>query len=73
VHSSKAIGEPPLALGGCVMLALKDAVYAARAEAGHAGWFRLDMPATPERLRMACADQLTAPYAPHDLQVKGSV
>jgi xanthine dehydrogenase/oxidase len=72
VHSSKAIGEPPLALGGAVLLALKDAVYSARADAGHTGWFRLDTPATPERLRMACADHLTAPYAPPDLQVKAS-
>jgi xanthine dehydrogenase/oxidase len=73
VHSSKAIGEPPLGLGGCVLLALKDAVYAARRESGHTGWFRLDAPATPERLRMACADHITAAYAPHDLQVKGSI
>lgn len=32
------------------------------------GWFNLDAPATPEKLRMACADSLTAPYAPPDLQ-----
>lgn len=30
-------------------------------------------PATPERLRMACADHLTAPFAKHDLRPKISV
>ncbi|KAF8057662.1 XDH1 [Scenedesmus sp. PABB004] len=55
VHSSKAIGEPPFHLGAAVFFALKDAVYAARAAAGVTGWFPFDAPATPERLRMACA------------------
>ena len=55
-----------------MLLALKDAVYAARSDAGHPGWFQLDAPATAERLRMACADHLTAPYAAPDLQVKAS-
>ena len=50
--------------------ALKDACYAARKEAGLDGWFRLDLPATPERLRMACADDITKPYAPPDLVPK---
>lgn len=61
-----------------MFFALKEACYAARADAGHAqpasadaagahDWFRLDLPATPERLRMACADQLTAPFAPPGL------
>lgn len=68
VHSSKAVGEPPFHLGAAVFFALKDAVYAAREAAGHKGWFRLDAPATPEKLRMACADELTAAYAPADLQ-----
>ena len=44
---------------GCV----QEAVYSAREDAGHKGWFELDSPATPERLRMACADHLTAPFA----------
>jgi xanthine dehydrogenase/oxidase len=34
VHSSKAVGEPPFHLGCTVLLALKDAVYSARADAG---------------------------------------
>jgi len=43
---------------------VQEAVYSAREDAGHKGWFELDSPATPERLRMACADDLTAPFAP---------
>lgn len=48
-------------------------MYAARADVGLSGWFQLDSPATPERLRMACADHLTAPFAKHDLRPKISV
>ena len=70
VHSSKAVGEPPFFLGTCVFWALKDAVYAARKEEGIEGWFQLDSPCTPERLRMACADELTKPYAAPDLRPK---
>jgi xanthine dehydrogenase/oxidase len=70
VHSSKAVGEPPFFLGTSVFWALKEAVYAARADAGLQGWFQLDAPCTPERLRMACADDLTAPFAAHDLRPK---
>jgi xanthine dehydrogenase/oxidase len=66
LHSSKAVGEPPFHLGATAFFALKEAVYAAREEEGGpgAGWFQLDLPATPERLRMACADELMAPYVP---------
>ena len=56
VHSSKAVGEPPFFLGTSVFWALKDAVYSARKEAGVEGWFQLDSPCTPEKLRMACVD-----------------
>jgi len=31
----------------------------ARADAGYHGNFRLDSPATPERVRMACKDEFT--------------
>jgi xanthine dehydrogenase/oxidase len=60
VHSSKAVGEPPTFLGGSVFFAIYDAVEACRAERGVTGGFRLDVPATFERVRMACADELTA-------------
>ncbi|CAI5470258.1 unnamed protein product [Closterium sp. Yama58-4] len=62
VLSSKAVGEPPFFLGSSVMWAIKDAIYAARKDAGHTGFFRLDSPATPERIRLACVDQLTEPF-----------
>ena len=53
-----------------MFFALKEACYAARKEAGLEGWFRLDLPATPERLRMACADDLTAAFAAPEMQCK---
>lgn len=64
VHSSKAIGEPPFHLATSVFFALKDAIYAARRAAGLEGWFPLHAPATPERLRMACTDFVTASTLP---------
>lgn len=74
VHSSKAVGEPPFFLGSCVFFALKKACYAARADAGHGSdWFRLDSPATPEKLRLACADELTKPYAAPNILPLASV
>lgn len=66
----QAVGEPPLFLGASVFFALKEAIYSARADAGHPGWFQLDSPATGERLRMLCADHITAPYAAHDIRCK---
>jgi xanthine dehydrogenase/oxidase len=53
VHSSKAIGEPPLFLAATVFFALKDAIAAARAQQGLTGAFALASPATSERIRMA--------------------
>jgi len=72
VHSSKAVGEPPFFLGTSVFWALKDAVYAAREDAGCDEWFQLDLPATPERLRMACADEVLEGIAAPDLRPKMS-
>jgi xanthine dehydrogenase/oxidase len=62
VHSSKGVGEPPLFLGSSVFLAIRDAVGAARRDAGAEGFFRLDVPASAERIRMACADQFTRKF-----------
>jgi len=61
VHSSKAVGEPPLFLGSSVYFAIKDAVTAARSEQGLPANqpFRMDSPATSGRIRMACADRFT--------------
>ncbi|KAI3520468.1 hypothetical protein L1887_09906 [Cichorium endivia] len=73
IHSSKAVGEPPFFLASSVFFAIKDAIIAARAESGFHGWFPLDNPATPERIRMACADEFTAPFAKSDFRPKLSV
>jgi len=62
VYSSKGIGEPPLFLGCSVFFALKEAMYAARAEKGITGWFPLNSPATCERIRMSCKDHLTSQF-----------
>nr|DBA27333.1 TPA: hypothetical protein GDO54_011493 [Pyxicephalus adspersus] len=59
IYSSKAVGEPPLFLSASIFFAIKDAITSARAESGINGPFRLDSPATPERIRNACVDQFT--------------
>ncbi|TPX33019.1 hypothetical protein SmJEL517_g04005 [Synchytrium microbalum] len=57
VHSSKAVGEPPLFMGASVYFAIREAIKAARIENGlGSGWFRLDCPSTSERIRLACGD-----------------
>lgn len=59
VHSSKAVGEPPLFLGSSAFFAVKEAIYAARRDAGLGdAHFELRSPVTPERARMACGDAL---------------
>lgn len=60
VHSSKAVGEPPFFMAASVFFAIKDAIYAARKESGVEGHFTLDLPATAERIRMACTDKIVA-------------
>ncbi|XP_073682885.1 xanthine dehydrogenase/oxidase isoform X1 [Garra rufa] len=66
IFSSKAVGEPPLFLAASVFYAIKDAITAARAESGLTGPFRLDSPATPERIRNACEDKFTKMCPPAD-------
>ncbi|CAL5426151.1 unnamed protein product [Camellia sinensis] len=73
IHSSKAVGEPPFFLASSVFFAIKDAIIAARAEAGYDDWFPLDNPATPERIRMACADEFTTRFVNSDFRPKLSV
>ena len=52
---SKAVGEPPVLFGGAAMLALRDAVAAARHEVGaDASNFTFASPAPPEALQAAC-------------------
>ncbi|KAF3772975.1 Xanthine dehydrogenase 1 [Nymphaea thermarum] len=73
IHSSKAVGEPPFFLASSVFFAIKDAIAAARLEAGYTDWFPLDNPATPERIRMACADDFTKPFAGPDFRAQLSI
>jgi|EP00505_MAST-04D_sp_SCG-Rhode-Island_P001000 xanthine dehydrogenase/oxidase len=59
VHSSRAIGEPPLFLGTTVFFALKRAISSARQDAGiDYETFSLDSPLTSERIRMSCGDDI---------------
>eukprot|EP00984_Skeletonema_dohrnii_P014364 scaffold6018_cov94-Skeletonema_dohrnii-CCMP3373.AAC.4 len=58
VHSSKAVGEPPFFLGCSVFFAIKDAITAARG--GEGGYFEFRLPATSERIRMACSDRIAS-------------
>ncbi|KAI5635560.1 molybdopterin-binding domain of aldehyde dehydrogenase domain-containing protein [Phthorimaea operculella] len=59
VYSSKAVGEPPLFLASSAFFAIKEAIKAARADAGVPLEFNLEAPATSARIRMACEDHLT--------------
>ncbi|KAM1100206.1 hypothetical protein FF1_006655 [Malus domestica] len=73
IHSSKAVGEPPFFLASAVFFGIKDAIRAARAEVGSNEWFPLDNPATPERIRMACLDEIIEPFVSTDFRAKLSV
>ena len=53
------MGEPPLFLAASVFYAIKEAVSAARVESELRGAFRLDSPASAERIRNACSDRFT--------------
>lgn len=59
IYSSKATGEPPYFLGASVYFAIKNAIYAYREAQGLCKYYLLESPATVERIRMACADELT--------------
>ena len=63
VHSSKAIGEPPFFLGTCVFYAIKDAVRSARKQLKGEEtetYFEMRMPASSEKIRMYCNDELSS-------------
>uniref|UniRef100_A0A4X1TB92 Xanthine dehydrogenase/oxidase n=1 Tax=Sus scrofa TaxID=9823 RepID=A0A4X1TB92_PIG len=62
IYASKA-GEPPLFLGASIFFAIKDAIRAARVQHTDNNTkelFRLDSPATPEKIRNACVDKFTS-------------
>ncbi|KAM5343081.1 hypothetical protein ACJ41O_014047 [Fusarium nematophilum] len=68
IQRSRGVGEPPLFMGSSVFFAIRDALKAARAQAGvkakvgddadAEGLLRLESPATPERIRLACEDEI---------------
>lgn len=67
IQRSRGVGEPPLFMGSAVFFAIRDALKSARAKAGveatvgadHSeGLLRLQSPATPERIRLACEDEI---------------
>ncbi|UNI24600.1 hypothetical protein JDV02_010334 [Purpureocillium takamizusanense] len=67
IQRSRGVGEPPLFLGSAVFFAIRDALKAARekngvkAEVGDdkgPGLLRLESPATPERIRLSCEDDI---------------
>ncbi len=51
---TKAIGEPPVHLSNSALFAIKDAVKAARRDRGFDEHFRLEAPATVEKVQTAC-------------------
>ncbi|KAG5984696.1 hypothetical protein E4U55_003642 [Claviceps digitariae] len=67
IQRSRGVGEPPLFMGSAVFFAIRDALKSARRMAGvqavvgenHCeGLLRLQSPATPERIRLACEDEI---------------
>ena len=59
VFSSKGVGEPPLTLATAVVCAIRGAVTSYRRDQGtEAGDWRLEIPLTSERIRMACQDEI---------------
>ncbi|CAG8702776.1 1810_t:CDS:10, partial [Gigaspora rosea] len=58
IHSSKGISKPPLLLGNTVFFAIRDAITAARKCNNNNTLVVLRLPATPERIRIACDDKI---------------
>lgn len=58
LHSSKAVGEPPLFLAASAFFAIRDAIGATHSKQEENEWFELDSPATVERVKMACKSSL---------------
>ncbi len=58
IQRSRGVGEPPLFMGSSVFFAIRDALRAARAQHGVEDVLSLQSPATPERIRVSCADPI---------------
>ncbi len=55
----QSVGEPPVLMGTAIVFAIKNAIRAARADAGIDTSFRLDIPVTCRDIRMACEDNIS--------------
>ncbi|KAJ5156616.1 hypothetical protein N7492_009419 [Penicillium capsulatum] len=58
IQRSRGVGEPPLFMGSAVFFAIRDALKAARKQWGVDEVLSLQSPATPERIRISCADPI---------------
>lgn len=58
IQRSRGVGEPPLFMGSSVFFAIRDALRAAREQYGVDDVLSLQSPATPERIRVSCADPI---------------
>ncbi|ETI28697.1 xanthine dehydrogenase [Cladophialophora carrionii CBS 160.54] len=58
IQRSRGVGEPPLFMGSAVFFAIRDALKAARKQYGVEEVLSLRSPATPERIRISCADPI---------------
>ncbi|PYI34458.1 xanthine dehydrogenase [Aspergillus indologenus CBS 114.80] len=58
IQRSRGVGEPPLFMGSAVFFAIRDALKAARRQWNVHDVLRLESPATPERIRVSCADPI---------------
>lgn len=58
IQRSRGVGEPPLFMGSAVFFAIRDALKAARRQYGVEEVLNLQSPATPERIRVSCADEI---------------
>ncbi|KAJ5595291.1 uncharacterized protein N7459_001499 [Penicillium hispanicum] len=58
IQRSRGVGEPPLFMGSAVFFAIRDALKAARKQWGVEEVLSLQSPATPERIRISCADPI---------------
>ncbi|KAL9020502.1 MAG: hypothetical protein Q9185_002275 [Variospora sp. 1 TL-2023] len=58
IQRSRGVGEPPLFMGSSVFFAIRDALRAARKQYGVEEVLQLQSPATPERIRISCADPI---------------
>lgn len=75
IHSSRAVGEPPFFLGTAAFFAARAAIASAREDAGRSAqdYFVVDLPLTPERIRMACNDALSSRFSKNTSRPRPSI